>query len=153
MKKLLSIFCVLLLTLGVFFSSIPVSYAETTSHVANSNDLYNDSQHVGEDVCTEPAVKRTLRLLGVFLMILRFAVPIIIIAKGTFLFYNAVVKDGSDQLGKSAKEFGGKLILGIFIFFIPTLIETVLNLYVGFTDVKPDYVNCSTCLLDPVNCE
>lgn len=171
MKKLLSIVCVLVLTLGVFFSVIPVSYAEThvadsgnthggagatipagTSHEAMSNEFYNDSQHIGEDVCSEPAVKKVLRLIGVVILILRFSVPFIIIAKGTFLFYNAIIKDGADQLGKSAKEFGSKILLGIIVFFIPTLIKAALDLYSGFSNVESDYVTCSTCLLDPVNC-
>ena len=80
------------------------------------------------------------------------SIPIIIIAKGTFLFYNAVVKDGSDQLTKSAKELGMKIILGILIFFIPSMVSGILHLYDGFFSVSSEFKSCANCLIDPSKC-
>ena len=117
-----------------------------------NNDWFNDSGNVGDNFCSEPAVKNVLRLLGYFLLLLRLAVPLIIIAKGTFLFYNAVTKDSGDQLSKSAKEFGIKVAIGITIFFIPTLISAALGLYYDFAKVESEYRTCSTCLLKPGEC-
>ena len=118
-----------------------------------NNDWFNDSGNVGDNFCSEPAVKNVLRLLGYFLLLLRLAVPLIIIAKGTFLFYNAVTKDSSNELSKSAKEFGIKIAIGIAIFFIPTLISAALGLYYDFAKVEKEYTMCSTCLLKPTDCE
>ena len=117
-----------------------------------NNDWFNDSGNVGDNFCSEPTVKNVLRFFGYLILILKLAVPMIIIAKGTFLFYNAVTKDSGDQLSKSAKEFGIKVAIGITIFFIPTLISAALGLYYDFAKVESEYTTCSTCLLKPGEC-
>ena len=118
-----------------------------------NNDWFNDSGNVGDNFCSEPTVKNVLRFFGYLILILKLAVPMIIIAKGTFLFYNAVTKDSSNELSKSAKEFGIKIAIGIAIFFIPTLISAALGLYYDFAKVEKEYTMCSTCLLKPTDCE
>ena len=108
--------------------------------------------NVGDDFCSKDEVKNVLRLLGYFLLLLRLFVPIIIIAKGTFLFYNAVVSDKNDAISKSAKQLGVKVAIGIAIFFIPTLISAALGLYKDFSKVESEYETCATCLLEPTEC-
>ena len=188
MKKLLNISCVLLLVLGLFFSVIPVSYAdpiddavdfgtgpyvsESSTHesssgnthggsggkleeseatTTSSNPFFQDTEHVGDDFCTEPTVKKVLKFFGFMILLLKFIVPILIIIKGMFLFYNAMVKGGSDDLSKNAKALGVKIVIGILIFFIPDLLNGILDLYEGWASVKSDYTNCADCLLDPTN--
>ena len=137
---------------GSYGTMNPRPVPERTESNVDPNAMFNDSGNVGDNFCTEPAVKNVLRFFGYLIFVLRFAVPFIIIAKGTFLFYNAVVKDSSDQLSKSAKEFGIKLAIGITIFFIPTLISAALGLYNDFSKVESDYNTCATCLLKPGDC-
>jgi len=173
MKKLLNILFVLVLMLGVFFSAIPVSYAdpdgESSTHESSSgntagghggtfgeseegsaaSEFYNDTSNIGENFCSEPAVKRITKFLGFFILLLKFAVPIIIIVKGMFLFYNAMVKGGSDDLTKNAKELLMKIVLGLLVFFIPSILRGILDLYNDFASVRSEYTDCANCLLDP----
>lgn len=123
-----------------------------TSDSTVANENFNDTKNVGENFCSEPAVRNVLRFFGIIILLLKYFVPIIIIAKGTFLFYNAVVKDGSDQLTKSAKELGMKIILGILIFFIPSMVSGILHLYDGFFSVSSEFKSCANCLIDPSKC-
>ncbi len=171
MKKLLNILFVLVLMLGVFFSAIPVSYAEpdeSSTHESASgntggghggtlpesegsggNEFYNDTSNIGENFCSEPAVKRVTKFFGFFILLLKFAVPIIIIVKGMFLFYNAMVKGGADDLTKNAKELLMKIVLGLLVFFIPSILRGILDLYNDFASVRSEYTDCANCLLDP----
>ena len=185
MKKLLNIICVLALVFGLFFSSVPVSFAEpiddavdfsgeSSTHESSSgdtrgghggtfsdssddsstpgsNDFFNDTENVGDNFCSEPSIKKVLKFFGFMILILKFLVPIIIIVKGMFLFYNAMVKGGTDDLSKNAKELGIKIVIGLLVFFIPSLLEGILGLYNGFSSVKSEYTDCAECLLDPVN--
>ena len=157
MKTKFNIFFILLIALMCFITAIPVSYADENaasvdSQEVSANEFYNDTKNVGENVCAEPSVKRVLKFFGILILLLKFAVPIIIIVKGTFLFYNAVIKGESKDLSKSAKEFGGKVLLGIVIFFIPTLINALLSLYVGWSSLESDYSECAYCLINPTSC-
>ncbi len=151
MKKLLNIICVLFLVIATFFTVIPVSYAADEPSTGTSNEFYNNTANVGDDFCSEPSVKKVTKFFGFMILILKFIVPILIIVKGMFIFYNAVVKGGSDDLTKSAKELGVKIFLGVLIFFIPSILDGILGLYNGFASVQSEYTDCAKCLLDPVN--
>lgn len=121
---------------------------ELSSGVTTIKDIGN----VGDNFCSQKEVKRILKFFGLIILLLKLAVPFIIIVKGTFLFYNTVVKGGADDLTKSAKEFGLKIVLGIAIFFIPGLLNGILGLYNDWASVKSEYTDCATCLLDPTKC-
>ena len=128
-----------------------------SDHVGNeeaekTEQKVKDIGNVGDDFCTQSEVKQILKFFGLLILLLKFAVPIIIIVKGTFLFYNAVVKGEAADLTKSAKEFGVKIVIGLVIFFIPSLLNGIMGLYNGWSTVKSEYTDCSTCLLDPTNC-
>ena len=190
MKKIFNILLILILTIGLFFNSFSIYYAEPIDESVdfsdhspaksnepetnNSGSSTHESSYgnthgtagsgtfgteedsvegnVGDDFCSKDEVKNVLRLLGYFLLLLRLFVPIIIIAKGIFLFYNAVVSDKNDAISKSAKQLGIKVAIGITIFFIPTLISAALGLYKDFSQVESEYETCATCLLEPTEC-
>ena len=124
----------------------------TSATSGGGNEFYNDSKNVGENFCTEPSVKQIVKFFGLMLYILKIIVPVIIIIKGMFLFYNAIIKGGSDDLLKNAKEFGMKVFLGIVVFVIPDLIDGVWDLFDSFDSIEYDYTECEQCLLDPNNC-
>ena len=156
MKKLLNIICVLILVVATFFTVIPVSEAKVgvngetiTSGVAN--EFFNETENVGENFCSEPSVKQVTKFFGFFILLLKFIVPILIIVKGMFLFYNAMVKGGTDDLAKNAKELLLKIFLGLLVFYIPSLIRGILDLYNDFASVRSEYTECADCLLDPVS--
>jgi hypothetical protein len=108
--------------------------------------------NVGDNFCSQKEVKQVLKFFGIIILLLKFAVPLIIIVKGTFLFYNAVVKGGDDDITKNAKELGIKIFIGVLIFFLPGIIKGILNLYNDFATVESEYTDCATCLLEPEDC-
>ncbi|MBQ7239906.1 MAG: hypothetical protein IJS56_00540 [Bacilli bacterium] len=124
----------------------------TTEKTTGTNPYYTNSGNVGDNFCSEPSVKQVLKFFGILILILKIAVPLIIIVKGMFLFYNAVIKGESSDLQKNAKEFGMKVFLGLLVFLIPGLVDGIWDLFDSFDSVESDYTNCEQCLLDPENC-
>jgi hypothetical protein len=126
---------------------------EVPQRGAGEGYSYKDIGNVGDNFCSQKEVKQILIFFGIIILILKFLVPILIIIKGTFLFYNAVVKGGSDDITKNAKELGIKIFLGVLVFFIPSIIKGILNLYNDFSTVESEYTDCATCLLEPEDCD
>lgn len=84
---------------------------------------------------------------GYFVVILKILVPIIIIVLGVIAFSKAVVSAKDDEINYSLKSLITKLLLGIVIFFIPTIV------HVGFSAIKSASSSleaaekCEECLL------
>ena len=107
---------------------------------------------VGEKFCTDTAA--AMRFVGFIIFALKILVPFIIIIIGTFDFYGAVTGSKGDELKKSATTLGRRIITGIIIFFIPTIIELLFNVINdSVADTKSDYDVCANCLLKPFECE
>ena len=94
-------------------------------------------------------------LFGKFFFILKILIPLLIIGFAIFELSKSVMGSDSSKIKKSAGVLGKKLIAGIIIFFIPTLVKVAFDLVAGFNDeIKKDYGNCFTCLTDPYgNCD
>lgn len=87
-----------------------------------------------------------IKLLGIFFKIFLIIIPFVIIVFGIFDLYKAVVNQGDKSLYKSIVKLVYRVIAGLLIFFLPSLIFLVFKT-VGYE--KNDYVNCfldvSTC--------
>lgn len=87
-----------------------------------------------------------IKLLGIFFKIFLIIIPFVIIVFGIFDLYKAVVNQGDKSLNKSIVKLVYRVIAGLLIFFLPSLIFLVFKT-VGYE--KNDYVNCfldvSTC--------
>ncbi len=89
------------------------------------------------------------RLVGLFVLIIKIVVPLIIIITATVPIFNALMKGTADELIGSAKKIFFKLFAGIIIFFIPTIIETSVKLLVNYTDNSDDTMICANCFANP----
>lgn len=58
----------------------------------------------------------------------RIIVPILIILLGTIDFAKAVLAGKEDEMRKSQSDFAKRIIIGVAIFFVPLLINIVLNI-------------------------
>ncbi len=87
-----------------------------------------------------------IKLLGIFFKIFLIIIPFVIIVFGIFDLYKAIVNQRDKSLNKSIVKLVYRVIAGLLIFFLPSLIFLVFKT-VGYE--KNDYVNCfldvSTC--------
>lgn len=107
-------------------------------------------ENIGDNFCEEPNVLGAVRIIGYLLLLLKLFVPIIIIGFGIFDMYKSIVASGSDSFSKQLKSLMNRIIIGIFIFFVPTLINLILNQLDNYTwKIK----SCQRCLLEPFDCK
>ena len=96
-------------------------------------------------------LKRILVMAGYILIAAKILVPFIIIVMGTIDFYKAIVGgDASKEISKQAKNLGLRLVLGVFIFFIPNIVDWTIGLISNDTN---NNTQCIKCVLEPGNCD
>lgn len=121
--------------------------------VLSANDICTfEDENVGESFCTEVDILKALKFIGFIIFFLKILVPLIIIMMATFDYYKAVIDDKDDALVRQTKVLIRRILIGIIIFFIPTLLNLSLMFVSGWSDIKTDYDACAKCLLDPISC-
>lgn len=107
-----------------------------------------DETIVGEGFCEEDSTRRVLSLVGIILMIAKVLVPLIIILIGSIDLFKAVMSKDEKDLMKSIKSIGLRLLVGVFIFFVPTIVDVVIDLVRDGHNEN----QCVECVLNPLNC-
>ena len=86
-----------------------------------------------------------LKIAGYTIVIIKIITPLAIILMGSFDFYKAVSTGKADDLKKQAIMLGNRVLVGVIIFFLPTILKTALNFISG----DSEYITCIDCLFDP----
>lgn len=109
--------------------------------------------HIGQDFCSQEHILNAARVTGYFVLVMRIAVPFIIIFFGSLDIYKAVFGGDEKALSASAKKFGIRLLIGFSVFIIPTILHVILSALHDYEAISDDANICLTCLLKPGNCE
>lgn len=90
------------------------------------------------------------QIVGIFLLIFKIVIPIILIILGMFDLGKAVISSDDKAIGKSVKALAMRLVAAVIIFFIPTLISFIFSLVSAFnSEAKADYDVCRACITYP----
>lgn len=114
----------------------------------NTLNVYADDGYVAQNFCSD--IIKTLRLVSISVMIVRICVPIFIIVMGTMDIYNTVSSGKNDDLKKNLTTLGKRMIIGLIVFFIPTIVRLVVN---GLGGNDSNYQVCVNCIDNPKNCQ
>ena len=110
--------------------------------------------YVAADPCGDDNIKKALNFLGYLLMIAKVAVPLIIVIVGTFDIFKSVVDKDEKSLSKQVKLLLMRVVAGVFIFFLPTLVYALFGISSDLDIVNDStYEGCVTCLLKPTDCK
>lgn len=90
------------------------------------------------------------QLLGLFILILKIVLPLIIIIWGIVLLVKAVISSDEKAISKAIISLLKRFVAGIVVFFIPTIVNVIFNYVVGVTDSETNK-NCMNCLTSPYN--
>ncbi len=100
------------------------------------------------DFCskTKPIWSLVGKILGVF----KIVIPLLVIIYGMIDLGKAVVASKDDEIKKAAKQLLIRIIAGIVIFFVPTLVGFAFSLADGISDT--DYSTCEACITSSSGC-
>lgn len=101
--------------------------------------------------CGNEGVSEAIRIVGSIIFLVKIVVPLIIIVLGIVDFVKAITSDDEKAVSKAAQSLIRRIISGIVIYFIPTIIWGILNV-VDITDGMHDLDNsefgaCTKCVL------
>ena len=93
--------------------------------------------------CDMVGVLKAFRVTRRVINIIKILVPLVLIILGSIELTKVVMSGDQNQINKSVKTLIGKVIIGILIFFIPTIV----NLFVNLVPKKSQssFYNCSAC--------
>lgn len=104
----------------------------------------NTSTPVADDFCGD--IQATLQIVYYILLVIRILVPLGICAMSIFDFYNAVTGGSAEALRKEAIILGKRVLIGLIIFFIPTIINIVVDAADKENEMR--YRACLNCLFE-----
>ena len=124
-----------------------------SSNEESSNNNSNASDIDVEDSATCGRLKEPLMFIGNIVLVVKIAIPIIIIALGMMDFFKAITGSKDEEIRKAAKSFAFRVAAGAIIFFIPTVISVVFSLISSWADLKGEFNACQKCILNVRSCE
>ena len=89
-------------------------------------------------ICSEPSIMEVMRIIVLFINIIKVVVPIILIISLMIKFAGAVTKNDQDLLNKAAKTAIPSAIAAVLIFLVPTFVDIVVKA----TFPNSDYSKC-----------
>lgn len=105
------------------------------------------AENVAETFCQD--FSGTMKLVSIFLLLIRIAVPLMLIIYGSLDLYKIVNSGKNDDLSKQIKVLGTRILIGVVVFFIPTFIRIVVNIV---DSTQADYKICIECIENPGDC-
>lgn len=106
-----------------------------------------------EHLCSENNIKQAMKIIGYIVLIIKWIVPLILIVLGMIDFGKAIMSGDDKALNKATGAFIKRIIAGIVIFFIPTIILAILNVIEvskGIEDSQ-QFGACTKCIFDPID--
>ena len=99
-----------------------------------------------EELCDE--LSPVLRILGIVILIIKIAAPVILIVVGMIDLAKAVTVNKEDEVKKAQNLLIKKAIAGVLVFLVITIVGLLMSIVGG-----NDYKECSTCINNPFSDE
>lgn len=133
MKKVIKYFLIILF-FAIFIGG-NVVYAATSSKIA---------------FCDYGGVRRTFKIVGILLNIVKTLVPLAIIFVAISKFASVIISGKTDDLKASTMQVVKNGVAGLIIFCLPGVIDFAIDNLVEYDD--SGFAACSNCLLDVDHC-
>lgn len=110
----------------------------------------NTESEVVENFCTGSRLG-VFTTIGWVFFFAKILIPIILIIFGSIDVGKAVIASKDDEIKKSMKTLVMRIVAGIIIFFVPTIINLIVELINGGDLYNGDFATCTHCLLEPTD--
>ena len=92
---------------------------------------------------------KIFQVIGYLILIAKIIAPIILIILGSITFGKAALSNDDKAMMDAAVMFGKKVLIGLIIFFVPTILDFGLSLISGVSDTMQKFEPCTACILSP----
>lgn len=119
---------------------------------SGSNTGSDDPVFDTDNFCSG-SVLNIFTAIGWVIQVIKIAIPLILIIFGSIDFGKAIIASKDDEVKKAGKSLVMRVIAGVIIFFIPTIVNFVITL-IGGEDIYngSDFGACTECMLNPSSC-
>ena len=118
------------LDLGAFSKMISLNLVESVSSISDSvdNSVIIKPNTITIENCEDVFGEDLLKILHNGVNAIKIVIPLLLIGLGIVDFAKAVFGGSEDNMKKSAIKFGKRVLIGIVIFFIPSILNIVLDI-------------------------
>lgn len=110
------------------------------------DDPKESETFTGFDFCTNSNVLRGLDIIHTLFTIVRIVVPLILIILASIDFGKAVISSDENALKNAISTVTRRLIVCLIIFFVPTIIYSIIHLIDKSKDDDSTFKYCDICL-------
>lgn len=104
-------------------------------------------------LCHDANVLKAFRILGVVIFIIKILVPVVIIITGIISLAKAVMMEDESAVKKSADVLFKKVIVGVLIAFIPTIVDVFISSVSAADKTRSKFTECGRCLTSIKECK
>ena len=122
----------------------------TSDNNKNTTTVKNNADISQSTNCTR--IKEPIMFIGNIVLIVKIAIPIILIGLGIMDLFKAVTSAQDDEIKKSLRGFAMRCVAGVAIFFLPTIISVVFGMISSWADLKGEFNACQKCILNVRSC-
>ena len=106
-----------------------------------------------ETICSKPELRKPLKFIGTIVAVLKIAIPILILVLGIMDLFKAIPSSKDDRIMIAVKSIGVRFIAGVFIFFIPGIVQLLLDWVNEWSNYQNTWCCCTQCILDSGKCD
>ncbi len=122
----------------------------STNTGTKQEDKEEDLEIVDVDICSSDSNTLVVfRAIGYIIIFIKILVPVILIVLGSIEIGKAAIISDDTALNSAITNFAKKVLIGLIIFFIPTILDLLLGLVSGPSETAEKYETCTNCLLHP----
>ena len=139
------------------FLYVKSSITVTTDPSAKDPEINDsDEDSLYDNPCKNKGVRNAMRIIGYVIFVVKILAPLMIIIFGMIDFGKAVTSNDEAALSKATAGLIRRIIAGVAIFFIPTLLLALLNILGEGEDsienTQSTFKSCTKCVLDVSQC-
>ena len=106
-----------------------------------------------ETICAKPELRKPLKFIGTLVNVLKIGIPILILVLGIVDLFKAIPSSKDDRIMVAVKSIGVRFIAGVCIFFIPGIVQLLLDWVNEWSSYENTWCCCTQCILDANNCD
>ena len=130
----------------------PTKSTKTNTNTSNTSTEQENLEIVDVKICDPNDSNNALvvfRAIGFIIIFIKILVPVILIVLGSIEIGKAAISSDDKALNSAIINFAKKVLIGLIIFFIPTILDLLLGLVGGVSDTADKYETCTNCVLHP----